>query len=312
MRAIEYDTFGGPEVLQLVDVPIPEPGPGQVRVAVKVAAVNGVDWKIRNGSLGEQPMPQRPGVELSGIVDAVGPAATLEVGQAVFGWAHAGATNVPGWDSGFPTGAYADYVLAETVVSKPDELSWVQAASLPVAGETALRGVRRLRLQPGEVVLIQGASGVVGAIAVQLALKQGAVVIATASDAQMDYVASLGAIPVHYGDGLADRVRALCPRIDAALDAAGLGGLDDLIALRAGTERIVSLSDPASIAQGVPFDSGGPDGHNQPVLRELADMAVAGTVHVRHARSYDLTDAAQAQHLSATGHAGGKVTLKVG
>lgn len=140
MRAIRYEGFGGPEVLRLVDVPVPEPGPRQVRVAVKVAAVKGIDWKIREGYLGEQPMPQRPGVELAGVVDAAGPDAHVGVGDEVFGWAAAAATNVPGWDGGFPAGAYADYALAEVVIRKPEELTRIQLppcrspGRLPCAG----------------------------------------------------------------------------------------------------------------------------------------------------------------------------------
>lgn len=311
MRAIQYETFGGPDVLHLVEVPEPEPGPGQVRVAVKVAAVNGIDWKIREGQLGEQPMPQRPGVELAGVVAATGPNVSLDVGDEVFGWAAAGPTRVKGWSHGFPAGAYADYALAEIVIPKPAELSWSQAASLPVAGETALRGVRRLDLRPGEVLLIQGGSGVVGAIATQLAVAQGVTVIATTGDSNADYVASLGATPVRYGQGLVQRVRHISPRVDAVLDAAGLGELADLITLRGTTERIVSVADPGALEQGIPFDGGGPSGHSTGVLTELARLAVTGALQIRHSRSYPLTQAAQAQQFSATGHAGGKITLDV-
>lgn len=311
MRAIQYESFGGPDVLHLVEVPEPEPGPGQVRVAVKVAAVNGIDWKIREGQLGEQPMPQRPGVELAGVVDATGPNVSLDVGDEVFGWSAAGPTRVKGWSHGFPAGAYADYALAEIVIPKPAELSWSRAASLPVAGETALRGVRRLDLRPGEVLLIQGGSGVVGAIATQLAVAQGVTVIATTGDSNAEYVASLGATPVRYGQGLVQRMRHISPRVDAVLDAAGLGKLADLITLRGTTERIVSVADPAALELGIPFDGGGPSGHNTGMLTELARLAVTGALQIRHSRSYPLTQAAQAQQFSATGHAGGKITLDV-
>jgi NADPH:quinone reductase-like Zn-dependent oxidoreductase len=311
MRAIEYDVFGGPEVLRLVDVPLPEPGPGQVRVAVKVAAVNGVDWKIREGQMGEQSMPQRPGVELAGIVDAAGPGTSVEVGDEVFGWAAPGTTQVPGWDGGFPAGAYADFALAEVVIPKPAELSWTDAASLPVAGETAVRGVHWLDLQPDEVVVIQGGSGMVGSIAVQLAVARGATVIATAGPSNADYVRSLGAIPVPYGDEMVERVRQISPRVDAALDAAGLGALTDLITLRGGTERVVSLADPAAFDVGLPFLPGGPEGHNVRVLGELAAMVLNGAVQLRQAKSFPLSEAAAAQALNATGHAGGKLTIDV-
>lgn len=311
VRAIQYAAFGGPEVLQLVDVPMPDPGPGQVRIAVKVAGVNGIDWKLREGQLGDQSMPQRPGVELAGIVDATGPDASVQVGDEVFGWSASGPTHVEGWSGGFPAGAYADYALAEIVIPKPTELSWTAAASLPVTGETALRGVRKLDVQPREVLLIQGGSGVVGSIAIQLAVARGATVIATTGDSNADYVASLGATPVSYGDGLVERVRHISPHVDAALDAAGHGGLDDLVTLRGGTERILSLADPAAFEKGFTFDPGGPEGHNVDVLDQLADMAVAGSIQIRHSRSYPLAEAAQAQKFSATGHAGGKITLDI-
>jgi len=311
MRAIEYNTFGGPEVVRLVDAPVPAPAHGQVRMAVKVAAVNGVDWKIREGQLGQQPMPQRPGVELAGVVDAVGPDASVAVGDEVFGWAAAGATNVQGWDGGFPTGSYADFALAEVVIPKPADLAWTEAAALPVAGETALRGLRRIGVRAGEVVLIHGGSGVVGSIAVQLAVARGAFVIATTGDSNADYVASLGATPVRYGDNLVQTVRDISPHVDAALDAAGLGGLADLVTLCGGTERVVSLADPAAFDLNVPFDPGGPKDHNTAVLTELAELAVTGALSIRHSRSFPLAEAAAAQAFSATGHAGGKITLDV-
>jgi NADPH:quinone reductase-like Zn-dependent oxidoreductase len=311
MRAIEYDNFGGPEVLRLVDVPVPKPGPRQVRVAVKVAGVNGIDWKIRAGYLGEQSMPQRPGVELAGVVDAVGPGASVGVGDEVFGFAAAGSTRVEGWNGGFPAGAYADYALAETVIPTPTELTWTEAASLPVAGETAMRGVRLLGVCPGEVVLVHGGSGVVGSLATQLGVARGATVIATCGDLNARYVASLGATPVRYGPGLVERVREISPRIDAVLDAAGFGGLADFITLRGGTERIVTLADPAAFEMGITFDPGQSGDHNIGVLTELAEMAVAGALRIRRSHSYPLTEAAAAQQFSATGHAGGKVTLDV-
>jgi NADPH:quinone reductase-like Zn-dependent oxidoreductase len=311
MRAIEYTAFGGPEVLRLVDVPVPEPGAGQVRVAVKVAAVNGVDWKIREGHLGEQTMPQRPGVELAGIVDAAGPGASVEVGDEVFGWTAPGTTRVPGWDGGFPAGAYAEFALAEAVIRKPEAFSWADAASLPVVGETAVRGVAWLDPQPGQVVLIHGGSGMVGSIAVQLAVARGATVIATTGESNADYVTSLGAIPVPYGTEMVEQVRRVSSQIDGAIDAAGLGGLSDLIALRGGTDRVVSLADPAAIGMGLPFLPGGPEGHNVDVLDELMEMVLTGAVTLRHAKSYPLSEAAAAQEFSATGHAGGKVLLHV-
>lgn len=311
MRALEYTEFGGPDVLKLVEVPLPEPGPGQVRIAVKFAAVNAVDWKIREGRLGEQFMPQRPGVEVAGIVDAAGPNAAVKVGQEVFGWTASGSTQVPGWAGGFPAGGYADFAVAEVVIAKPTAMSWAEAASLPVAGETAVRGLHWVDPQPGEVVLVQGGSGMVGSIVVQLAVARGATVIATAGHTNADFVQSLGAIPVPYGQDMLAAVQEVSPRVDAAIDAAGLGGLAELIALRGGTERVVSLADPGAAQAGLPFLPGGPDGHNVRVLGELADMVLTGAVRQRPAKIFPLTEAAAAQRFNATGHAGGKVLLDV-
>jgi NADPH:quinone reductase-like Zn-dependent oxidoreductase len=307
MRAIQYDAFGGPEVLHLVDVAAPEPGPGQVRVAVRVAGVNGIDGKIRAGEMGEQSLPQRPGLEFSGVVDAAGQDAPAQVGDYVFGWTVTGDALIA-----LPFGgAYAQYALAEIVAPKPAGLSWTDAAALPVAGETALRSLRLLEVQPGEVLLVHGGSGVVGAVATQLAVAQGVTVIATTGDANADYVASLGATPVRYGEGLAERVHAISPRVDVVLDAAGFGVLPDSITLRGDTERIITLADPAAADLGVTFSPGAPSDHTPGVLSELADKAMAGELRIRHAGSYPLTEAAQAQQVSATGHAGGKITLKV-
>lgn len=306
MRAIQYDTFGGPEVLQQVDVPIPEPAPGQVRVAVRVAGVNGIDSKVRQGQFGDLPLPQRPGLEFSGVVDAAGDNAPARVGEEVFGWTVTGDALIE-----LPFGgAYADYALADIVAAKPAELGWTDAAALPVAGETALRGLRLLGVQPGEVLLILGGSGVVGSTAAQAAVAEGVSVIATTGDAHADYVASLGATPVRYGDGLVERVRAITPRVDAVLDAAGFG-LSDALTLREGHERIVTLAGPAPEGSGITFSPGELDDHNLGVLRELAERAVAGQLRIRQARSYPLADAAQAQQDNASGHAGGKVSLHV-
>jgi NADPH:quinone reductase-like Zn-dependent oxidoreductase len=265
--------------------------------------VNGIDGKIRAGEMGEQSLPQRPGLEFSGVVDAAGQNAPAQVGDEVFGWTVTGDALIA-----LPFGgAYAEYALAEIVAPKPAELSWTDAAALPVAGETALRSLRLLEVQPGEVLLVHGGSGVVGAVATQLAVAQGVTVIATTGDANADYVASLEATPVRYAEGLVDRVRAINPRVDAA----GFGVLPDSITLRGGTDRIITLADPAAADLGVTFSPGEPSDHTPGVLSELADKAMSGELRIRHAGSYQLTQAAQAQQVSATGHAGGKITLTV-
>lgn len=297
MRAIQYSTFGGPEVLRLQEVALPEPGPGQVRIAVHAAGVNALDWKIREGQLGEQPMPQRPGLEMAGAVDATGPGSRATIGEPIFGWSL--------------TGAYADYALADIVASKPRALPWHEAASLPVAGEAAVRALRELEIRPGETLLIHGASGAVGTIATQLAIAAGAIVIGTADHANTDYLSRLGAIPVRYGGGLTSRVHQLTTRIDAVLDAAGFGALPDLLTLRGSTERILTLADPAASGKGVRFSSRNPSIDDAESLTELATKVTTGQLRLRRGHIYSLPQAADAQQDSAASHTRGKITLKI-
>ncbi|RDI17826.1 NADP-dependent oxidoreductase [Lentzea flaviverrucosa] len=299
MKAITYTTFGGPEVLSLNEVEEPHAGPGQVRLKVVAAAVNPLDHKIRNGWMPPQmtpPFPATPGLEAAGIVDEVGEGVTgVAVGDSVLGWT--------------VTGAYAEYALASDFALKPADLDWDTAAALPVAVETSVRVLDELEVGEGDTLLVHGASGVVGAVGVQLAVARGATVIGTASPANHDYLRSLGAIPVAYGEGLADRVRAAAPRgVDAVYDAAGQGDLPLSVELRGGTDRIITIADPQAAELGVTFSGGGaPFGTR---LTEYAQLVVDGKLAVRVARSLPLAEAAEAQDLVATGHAPGKVVLR--
>ncbi|MBG6094495.1 NADP-dependent oxidoreductase [Nocardioides luteus] len=201
MKAIIFDEFGGPDVLHEADVEIPHPGPGQVRVRVKAAGLNALDGKKRAGmveAVFPTTFPAIPGAEVAGVVDALGEGVSdVQVGDEVLGWAD--------------TGSYAEYALATAVARKPANLSWEVAAALPVASETAERVLDELGVTAGETVLMHGASGAVGTVAVQLAIARGARVIATAGTSNQDYLTSLGATPTTYGEGLVERVRALAP-----------------------------------------------------------------------------------------------------
>ncbi|MET9231090.1 NADP-dependent oxidoreductase [Lentzea sp. NPDC003310] len=297
MKAITYTEFGGSDVLRLTEVEEPHAGPGQVRLKVVAAAVNPLDHKIRNGWMPQMapPFPITPGAEVAGIVDEVGEGVTgVAVGDQVLGWTGAG---------------YAEYAVSGDFALKPADLDWDTAAALPVAVETSVRVLDELKVGEGDTVLIHGASGVVGAVGVQLAVARGATVVGTASPANHDYVRSLGAVPVAYGEGLADRVRAVAPQgVDAVFDAAGQGDLPVSIDLRGGTDRIVTIADPAAGGLGVTFSGGGaPFGSR---LGEYARLAVEGRLTVRIARSLPLAEAAQAQDLVATGHVAGKVVLR--
>ncbi|UUV29833.1 NADP-dependent oxidoreductase [Amycolatopsis roodepoortensis] len=293
MRAITITQYGEADVLQAAEVPLPEPGQGQVRVAVKAAGVNPIDWKIRSGAMAEvRPVdfPHILGLELAGVVDAVGEGADFAVGDEVFGWSD--------------TGAYAEYALATTVIRKPAGLSWAEAASLPIVGETALRVLGELEVKPGETVVIHGASGQVGRIATQAAVALGATVVGLAGASSLDEVKELGGVPVRYGDGWVPRVRSVAPDgVDAVFDAAGFGVLAESVDLLGSPDRLITIADPAAYAQGLKFSASG--SQTQAVLEDL----VARELKLKLGSSYALADAAEAHRESATGHAGGKITL---
>ncbi|GLU48242.1 NADP-dependent oxidoreductase [Nocardiopsis ansamitocini] len=296
MRAISFSEYGAPSVLSVVELVEPQPGPAQIRVAVRAAGVNPLDWKQRSGIM-PLDLPSVPGAEVAGTVDAVGADVTdVVVGDEVVGWSI--------------SGGYAEYATLRTYVAKPSALSWSQAVSLPVAGEAARRGLAALALSPGETLLVNGASGGVGSIAVQLAVQAGVTVIGTAGPGNQDYVASLGARATTYGAGLVQRVRALAPKgVDAVLDAAGHGVLPDAIDLTGGTERVVTLADPVAFDLGVAFSAGTAGDQNARVLAELVDAAVTGRVSLSEAVVFPLTEAAEAQRVSEAGTTRGKIVL---
>jgi NADPH:quinone reductase-like Zn-dependent oxidoreductase len=216
------------------------------------------------------------------------------VGDEVLGWT--------------VTGAYAEHALAVDFGPKPADLDWDLAAALPVAVETSVRVLGALGVGEGDTLLLHGAAGVAGAVGVQLAVTRGATVIGTASPGNHDYLRSLGAIPVAYGAGLADRVREAAPQgIDAVYDAAGAGNLEVSIDLRGGTDRIITIADPKAAELGVTFSGPAPFGSR---LGEYARLAADGKLTVRIAQSLPLEDAAKAQELSASGHAAGKLVLR--
>ena len=301
MKAVVIDEFGGPGVLHVADRELPEPGAGQVRVRVRAAGVNGIDGTIRSGAAQQMFPTQLPavlGLEIAGVVDGVGPGVEgLAAGDDVLGFADGG--------------GYAEYALATTVAPKPAELGWTAAAALPVAAETALRVLRLLEVTQGDTLLIHGAAGGVGTVAVQLAVARGATVIGTASEANHDHLRGLGATPVLYGEGLVDRVRAAAPDgVDAVFDAAGRGALPDSIALRGGTSRIVTIADPAAFGLGIPFS--GEAARDAGDLAEVARQAGDGRLRVTVAETYSLEEAPAAHEAVATGHGRGKVVLLAG
>ncbi|MEV7402778.1 NADP-dependent oxidoreductase [Streptomyces sp. NPDC091267] len=301
MEAIVFEEFGGPEVLHPARVEDPHPRTGQVRVQVRAAGVNPMDYKIRNGWMEQAfptSLPAIPGVEFAGVVDAIGEGVTgVAVGDEVLGWS--------------ATGSYAEYALAdaELVAPKPAQLSWQDAAALTIATNTAQRVLDELGVGQGDTLLLHGAAGAVGSAAVQLATARGATVIGTASPGNHDYLRVIGATPVEYGKGLVGRVRELAPQgVDAVFDVAGRGALPDSIELRGGTtDRIVTIADQEAAKYGVAFSGGGARSREQ--LAEHARLAAEGGLRVPVAKALPLNDAAEAQRLSEAGHVRGKLVL---
>jgi NADPH:quinone reductase-like Zn-dependent oxidoreductase len=301
MKAARYSQFGGPEVLEIVDLPDPHAGAGQIRVAVHAVGVNPTDWKLRKGLMGGE-LPQTTGREVAGVVDEVGAGVTdVAVGDRVFGFSPDG------------VGA-AELALLSDYAPIPPSLGFVEAAALPVAIETAMRSLDALGVGAGSTLLVNGAAGGVGNAAVQLALARGARVIGTASPANHDYLRSLGAEPVAYGEGLVERVRGLAPDgVDSALDVAGSGILPELIELAGGPEDVVTIADFGGAQEhGVTFSSGDDAGRAVHALAEIGELIESGRFSLPVAQTFPLAEIAEAHRVSEDGHVRGKVVLLVG
>ncbi|KAA0023047.1 NADP-dependent oxidoreductase [Antrihabitans cavernicola] len=299
MKAVRFNRFGGPEVLEIVDLPDPHPGPGEVRIAVRAAGINASDWKKRQGLM-DQELPQTLGHEASGIVDEIGAGVVdVAVGDRVFGASGESASQ-------------AELAVLSFYAPIPPSLDFVGAAGLPAALETATRALDQLGVVGGSAVLVSGASGSVGSAAVQLAVARGARVIGTAGRSNQDYLRSLGAEPIEYGDGLVDRVHALAPDgVDSALDVAGSGVLPELIALAGGTEHVVTIADFAGAQEhGVRF-SRGDDGRAVHALREIGAMIESGQFSLPVAQTVSLGDVAEAHRVGEAGRVHGKLVLVI-
>jgi NADPH:quinone reductase-like Zn-dependent oxidoreductase len=296
---ITYSRYGGPEVLSLSAAETPQPGPGQVRIRVRAVAVNPIDAKIRSGLLdGIFPaqFPVLPGWDVAGVVDAAGEGASAAVGDEVFGVAS--------------LGGYSQYALLDRPVPKPAALSFETAAAVVTVGEAAFRGLKHLGLKAGQTLLVLGAGGSVGGIAVQLATARGITVIGTAAAGDLDRVAALGATPVRYGDGWTERVRAAAPAgVDAVFDTAGAGLLPAAIALAGDVAHVITIADPSAPEHGVRFTGQDPADRAPEALPELAALLASGGLAVPVWRSYPLAEAARAHADLDAGRNRGKIIL---
>ena len=296
MRAIQYARYGGPEVLEVVDTAAPAPGSGQVRVRVRAASVNPVDWKIRAGMLGDDPakLPGTPGFDGAGVVDAVGEGVDeTEVGAEVLGLGSA---------------TYAELAVLRVWVPKPPSVAWEVAGALGTAAETAVRVLTLLGVGAGHTVLIDGGSGGVGSLATQVAVARGARVLATGGQGNQDYLAGLGATPVRYGSGMADRVRELAgDRVDAVFDAVGKTPMPELLGLVAEPAQVVTIANYGAAEFGARLTTGG-EGDPRAGLAEVAGLAAAGRLQLP-VQTFPLEQAGAAQRLSQEGHVRGKLVL---
>jgi len=305
-RAVVFVEYGDPEVLQVVDIPPPRPAPGQVRVRVRASGIEPFDSLIRSGLVREQisaVFPQKMGGDFAGVVDEVGDGVTtVETGDKVAGWTF--------------LAAHAEHVVvpAGQVVPKPPSVPWTAAGALSASGQTAATVLTKLGVGKDDTVLIHGAAGGVGSFAVQIAKARGAAtVIGTASEQNHDYLRSLGAIPVSYGEGLAERVRAVAPLgVDTALDAAGSPeALPVSLELVADKRRIGTIAWQAQAAAG---ELGVRRLFTEPraaQLGELLDLCSAGTLRVEVQQTYLLDEAAEAHRVIQAGHVRGKLAFTI-
>ncbi|WP_336706289.1 NADP-dependent oxidoreductase [Oerskovia sp. USHLN155] len=307
MRAITYSRYGGADVLELSELPTPKVGPDTVLVRVKATSVNPVDWKVREGYLDaimDATFPVVPGWDVAGVVEQVGlDTPELSVGDEVFGYVRKDVVS---------GGTTAELVAApvRTLARKPAAWTWEQAAGAPLAGLTALQTIDRAGVSSGQTVLVHAAAGGVGSMAVQIAVARGARVIGTASERNHEYLRSLGAEPVTYGDGLAERVRALAPEgVDVVLDYIGGEALATTPDVLRDGGTVASVVDAAARDElGGHYVWVRPDVEG---LTELARLADAGQLTVDVAEVYDLADTAKAHEASRTGHVRGKVVITV-
>ncbi|MCS7483796.1 NADP-dependent oxidoreductase [Umezawaea endophytica] len=291
MKKVSFTEFGSPDVLQLVDAEEPHPGPGQVRIAVRAAGVNPVDWRIRRGQMQQAhpiTLPAGIGQDAAGVVDEIGADVDgVEIGDHVFG-------------EGAET--YAEFAVLWAWARMPDGLAFDEAAGYPSVVETALRIIREVGVTSGQTLLVSGAAGGVGSAVLQIARDRGITVIGTAGAANQDYLRGLGAVATTYDEGWAERVRGL-GHVDAALDLAGAGVLRELVELTGDPRKVITIAD-LDPSTGVRFS--GTAGSMPDALTGTVDLIGRGKLHIPVEKSYSLADAAAAHVDSEAGHTRGR------
>jgi NADPH2:quinone reductase len=301
VRAYGFLEVGGPEQQAFLDVPVPVPGAGELLVRVRSAGVNPGDWRLREGAYGIDG-PAVLGREVAGTVTQLGPGVEgFAVGDEVFG----GCPNmVGGW-------AEQALVIASFAAHRPSSVSTDDAAALPVAAGTAFDALNNLGLARGATLLVNGAGGGVGLATVQLGRAAGLRVIGTAGPAKHDLISSFGGIPVAYGDGVLDRIRAAAGGpVDAVFDLVGGDPLRAVATLPADPAKVLSVADKELAKQlgGREIDR---DRSSQ-VLRHLVELVEKGELDPYVTTLFPLDRAGEALALVEDGHTVGKVVIQVG
>jgi NADPH:quinone reductase-like Zn-dependent oxidoreductase len=303
VKAVQFDKYGPADVLKVVDVPPPVPMPGQVLVRIKAAGINPGETKIREGMLAfrwPSTFPSGEGSDLAGVVDQVGPDVTgVATGDEVIGWVDT-------------RSSHAEYAVVEAgaLTPKPTAVPWEVAGALPVAGFTAWAAVRAVALNAGDTLVVAGAAGGVGSIAVQLAKRSGATVIGLASEPNHAWLSEQGVVPVRYGDGVISRIRSVAPKVDAFIDTYG-GDYVELALNELGVSpaRVDTITRFEAVDKYGVKAEGNAAGASAAVLAELAGLIAAGELEVPIAATYPLDHVREAYARLATGHIRGKIVL---
>jgi NADPH:quinone reductase-like Zn-dependent oxidoreductase len=302
-RAVRYDEYGGLDVLKVVEVQDPAPGPGELLVRVKAAGINPGEGKIREGMLDERwpaTFPSGQGSDLAGVVEAVGDGVdAFQAGDEVIGFTDNRASQ-----------AELVVIDAEHATRKPAGVPWPVAGSLFVVGATAFAAVRAVNLSDGDTVVVAGAAGGVGSLAVQLARLDGATVIGLASEPNHEWLRNHGVIPVTYGDGVAERIREAAPNgVDAFLDLIGGGYVELALELGVAPDRIDTIADFAAPEKyGVKAD-GNAAGASAETLAQLAALIDEDSLEVPIAATFPLDQVRDAYAELERNHTRGKIVL---
>ena len=302
-RAVRFDEYGDVGVLKVADVEDPAPGAGQLLIRVRAAGINPGEGKIRQGLLHERwpaTFPSGQGSDLAGVVEAVGDGVSdFAPGDEVIGFTDNRASQ-----------AELVVIEADHATRKPAGVPWEVAGGLFVVGATAWAAVRAVNLSQGETVVVSGAAGGVGSLAVQLARRTGATVIGLASEPNHEWLRSHGVIPLTYGDGVADRIRDAAPGgVDAFLDMVGGGYVDLALSLGVAPDRIDTIADFEAIAKHGVKGDGNAVGASAATLAELAALIDEGALELPIAASYPLDRVRDAYTELERNHTRGKIVL---